>query len=127
MFDTVVRYFVVPLCVCLGLLGGMTHAMAQPAAEASSKADYVVKSGDTLDKVVRTAFPNSPLRPDLLREEIVRLNPSAFTKGSPKMLMAGATLQLPAHDALLSKHLGKSSGGNADTGFEARRHWVRYP
>jgi hypothetical protein len=89
----------------------------------------VVKPGDTLDKVVRVAFPNSPLRPDLLRDEITRLNPAAFTKGSPKVLMAGANLQLPEHDALLSKHLGKTptSGGSADSGSETRRHWVRYP
>lgn len=104
----------------------MTSATAQGAAEAS-KASYVVKSGDTLDKVVRVAFPDSPLRPDLLRDEISRLNPAAFTKGSPKMLMAGVTLQLPAHDALLSKHLGKPAGGNSDSGTETRRHWVRYP
>jgi hypothetical protein len=30
---------------------------------------------------------------------------------------------------LLSKHLGKppTIGGSADTGSDARRHWVRYP
>ena len=128
MFDRVVRSFAVPACVCLGLLGGVTASVAQSAAEAPSKAGYVVKPGDTLDKVVRVAFPNSPLRPDLLRDEITRLNPAAFTKGSPKVLMAGVNLQLPEHDALLGKHLGKSaSGGGADTGADARRHWVRYP
>ena len=128
MFDVVVRSMVVPACLCLGFLSGWTPAMAQPGAEAGSKHSYVVKSGDTLDKVVRAAFPNSPLRPDLLRDEITRLNPAAFTKGSPKLLMAGANLQLPEHDALLGKHLGKpASGGSADTGSEARRHWVRYP
>ena len=128
MFDLVVRSFAMPACVCLGLLGAVTASTAQPAAEAPSKASYVVKPGDTLDKVVRAAFPNSPLRPDLLRDEITRLNPTAFTKASPKVLMAGANLQLPEHDALLGKHLGKpASGGSVDTGPDARRHWVRYP
>jgi len=127
MFDIVVRSVVVPACVCLGLLGGLTHVMAQPGAEAPAKGGYVVKSGDTLDKVVRANFPNSPLRTELLRDEIAALNPSAFTKGSSKMLMAGATLQLPTHETLLNKHLGKATGGEANTGFEARRHWVRYP
>jgi hypothetical protein len=127
MFDVVIRSIAVPAFVCLGLLGGLSSVQAQQATEASPKSGYVVKPGDTLDKVVRAAFPNSPLRPDLLRDEITRLNPTAFTKGSSKVLMAGATLQLPAHDALLSKHLGKASTGSADTGVDARRQWVRYP
>ncbi len=128
MFDRVVRSLAVPACVCLGLLGAVSAWAAQPAAETPSKSSYVVKPGDTLDKVVRVAFPNSPLRPDLLRDEVTRLNPAAFTKGSPKVLMAGANLQLPEHEALLSKHLGKAaSGASADTGSDARRHWVRYP
>lgn len=126
MFDLIVRPWAVSACVCLGLLAGVTSSAAEPGAEAPPKSAYVVKSGDTLDKVVRSAYPNSPLRPDLLREEIVRLNPSAFTKGSPKVLMAGANLQLPDHDALLGKHLVKA-GASADTGPDARRHWVRYP
>lgn len=127
MFDRVVRSLAVPACVCLGLLGTVAPAAAQAAPEAAPKSSYVVKPGDTLDKVVRAVFPNSPLRPDLLREEITRLNPAAFTKGSTKVLMAGASLQLPEHEALLSKHLGKPAGTGADTGADARRHWVRYP
>ena len=109
------------------MLGGLSSVMAQSAAEPSPKSGYVVKPGDTLDKVVRAAFPNSPLRPDLLRDEVARLNPAAFTKGSSKVLMAGATLQMPAHDALLSQHLGKAPSGNADATADARRQWVRYP
>ena len=104
--------------------------MAQPGAEAGSKHSYVVKSGDTLNGVVKKLYPNSPLRPDLLREEVVRMNPAAMTKGSPKVLMAGATLQLPSHESLLSKHLVKPAADTASTlstGSEARRHWVRYP
>ena len=126
MRDAVIRKFVVPALVCLGGLSVGTSVLAEAATDAPAKSAYVVKSGDTLDKVVRFAYPNSPLRPDLLREEIVRLNPSAFTKGSPKVLMAGANLQLPDHDALLGKHLVKA-GASADTGPDARRHWVRYP
>ncbi|MEY4075536.1 MAG: hypothetical protein RJA29_2893, partial [Pseudomonadota bacterium] len=103
MFDNLVRSFAVPACLCFGFLGAVSALAAEPSAEPASKASYLVKPGDTLDKVVRTAFPNSPLRPDLLRDEITRLNPAAFTKGSPKVLMAGANLQLPEHDALLSK------------------------
>ena len=130
MRDAVIRKFVVPALVCLGGLSAGTSVMAQAATDAPAKSGYVVKAGDTLDKVVRQAYPNSPLRPDLLREEVVRMNPSAMTKGSPKVLMAGATLQLPSHESLLSKHLVKPAADTASTlstGSEARRHWVRYP
>lgn len=127
MFDVVVRSMVV--LVCLGL-GGMASALAEPGPDASPKSHtYVVKAGDTLDKVVRASYPNSPLRPDLLRDEVIRLNPAAFTKGAQKMLMAGATLQLPSHDAVVNKHLGKGVDETKDASpaTEARRHWVRYP
>jgi Tfp pilus assembly protein FimV len=129
MHEAIVRSFVVPVCLSLGLLGGFTSAMAEQSGDVAAKSGYVVKPGDTLDKVVRQAYPNSPLRPELLREEIVRLNPAAMTKGSPKVLMAGATLQLPPHEALASKHLGKPAieVSGAATSSEARRHWVRYP
>lgn len=108
-------------------------AMLAQAAEpvASNGKTYTVKPGDTLDKVVRTQLADSPLRADLLKEALVSQNPGAFAKGSPKMLLAGATLQLPNQEALLRKHLGQAAplpevaGGSDDS--QARRHWVRYP
>lgn len=122
-----IRSFIVPACVCLGLLAGMTPTIAQPRSDAPVGTTYVVKAGDTLDKVLRQAYPSSPLRPELLREEVVKLNPSAMTKGSTKVLMAGATLQLPPHEALLAKHLIKPAAETATSIQDAKRHWVRYP
>ncbi len=92
---------------------------------------YTVKPGDTLDKVVRTQMADSPLRADLLKEALVSQNPGAFAKGSPKMLLSGATLQLPNQEALLRKHLGHAAplsenAGGVESG-QARKHWVRYP
>ena len=128
MLNRIVRSLAVSVCIGLGWVAGISPAVAESGAEAPAKGSYVGKPGDTLDKVVRAVFPNSPLRPDLLRDEITRLNPAAFTKGSPKMLMAGATLQLPEHDAVLNKHLGKSTASQpAHNDADARRHWVRYP
>lgn len=123
-----IHSFIAPACVCLGLLTGVTPTLAQPRTDAPASTAYVVKAGDTLDKVLRQAYPASPLRPELLREEVVRLNPSAMTKGSTKVLMAGATLQLPPHEALLAKHMLKPAAETAAaTSNDARRHWVRYP
>lgn len=92
---------------------------------------YAVKPGDTLDKVVRTQMGDSPLRADLLKEALISQNPNAFTKGSPKMLLAGATLQLPNQEALVRKHFGPAlqapEAEPAQDHSQVRKHWVRYP
>ena len=92
---------------------------------------YAVKPGDTLDKVVRTQMGDSPLRADLLKEALISQNPNAFTKGSPKMLLAGATLQLPSQEALIRKHFGQAlQAQEAEPALDhsqVRKHWVRYP
>jgi Tfp pilus assembly protein FimV len=56
---------------------------------------YTTKAGDTLDKVLQKFYPNSPLRPDVLRDALVQNNPKAFAKGKPKQLVPGVTLSLP--------------------------------
>ena len=107
---------------------GAPSTASSPAAESGKT--YVVKPGDTLDKVVRNTLADSPLRVDLLKDEIAKLNPQAFTKGSKSTLMAGATLRLPRHEELLLKHLKpavESSGGATPALANERRQWVRYP
>jgi Tfp pilus assembly protein FimV len=101
---------------------------AEPVTQAKT---YIVKPGDTLDKVVRTQLADSPLRADLLKEALVSQNPGAFVKGSNKVLLSGASLQLPNHEAILRKHLNTPSTSPESTSApdhsQARRHWVRYP
>jgi Tfp pilus assembly protein FimV len=113
------------------VLGAAAAPTAPTAATADVGKTYVVKAGDTLDKVVRNTMADSPLRADLLKEEIVKLNPQAFTKGSKSSLLAGATLRLPRHEELLQKHLKPALDASGNTPREAstndRRQWVRYP
>jgi hypothetical protein len=109
-----------------------TFAVLAQAAEPDAKGKtYTVKPGDTLDKIVRTQMADSPLRADLLKEALISQNPGAFTKGSAKTLMAGASLQLPNQEAIVRKHFGNvQAPSEGPTGFDtnqARRHWVRYP
>ena len=130
---------ILPCVVCIALFWSVGAQAADPVQSASSTtatpvADsgktYVVKPGDTLDKVVRNTLADSPLRADLLKDEIAKLNPQAFTKGSKSTLMAGATLRLPRHEELLLKHLKpamEASGGVAPASANERRQWVRYP
>ena len=119
--------------VCVGLPTQVSAADIAP----SSVGSYTVKAGDTLDKVMRQQFSGSPLRTDILRDALISQNPGAFAKGSPKMLMAGAVLQLPDQEALMRKHLSASSAAaatpvaadtaSAERTVATRRNWVRYP
>lgn len=86
---------------------------------------YSVRTGETLDQVIRQTMGSSPLRIELLRQAFIEQNPKAFTKTSPRYLMAGAVLTIPNHDDLVRQHLnaGKSASGVIDE----RKFWVRYP
>jgi len=119
--------------VCVGLPTQVSAADIAP----SSVGSYTVKAGDTLDKVMRQQFSGSPLRTDILREALISQNPGAFTKGSPKMLLTGAVLQLPDQEALMRKHFQPASvpaaspvvadHSVAERSAATRRNWVRYP
>ena len=55
----------------------------------------------------------------------------SIDSGSPKMLLAGATLQLPSQEALARKHFGQAlHAQEAEPALDhsqVRKHWVRYP
>lgn len=86
---------------------------------------YNVRTGDTLDQVIRQTMGTSPLKVELLRQAFMDQNPKAFTKTSPRYLMAGAVLTVPNHEELLRQHL---NGNKAASGLpDDRRNWVRYP
>jgi len=120
--------------------GGVTSA-------ANHRTTYVVKSGDTLDKVIAQNFADSIVKPEVLKKELMAMNPGAFSKGNPKMLLSGSTLKLPVPEQLLAKssnQMGTTWSGekanlmlsgytayppvyvNAENS-EKRRHWVQYP
>ena len=116
-------------------------------SHASARSTYVVKPGDTLDKVIAQQYPEHAQKSEALRKELMAINPLAFSKGNPKMLLSGVSLKLPNLDQLLSKQAGNAgttwSGEKANlslSGYtsyptvyanaessEKRRHWVQYP
>jgi Tfp pilus assembly protein FimV len=123
---------------CWALSVGLTAPTWAADLSASAGHTYTVKPGDTLDKVIRQQMAGSPLRTDILRDALITQNPGAFAKGSPKILLSGAVLQLPDQEALMRKHLSASTSGaaapvaaaegaGADRALATRRHWVRYP
>ena len=123
----------------VGLLGACMAwtCMALPAA-AQSKT-YQVKSGDTVDQVIRQSMADSPIKPTILRQVLMSHNPEAFTKSTPRVLIAGAVLKLPSTEDVLRQYLsGKPTdavttaskpGGytTADINMNERKNWVRYP
>ena len=123
------------LLCCLVMASPLLSLANKPA----TRSTYVVESGDTLDKVIRKTMPDSPLRPDILRNAFVQQNPQAFTKSPPRSLMAGAVLNVPNHDDLLRSYMvpghspgnsGMNRGGGystADMNMNERKNWVRFP
>ena len=86
---------------------------------------YNVRTGDTLDQVIRQTMGTSPLKVELLRQAFIDQNPKAFTKTSPRYLLAGAVLNVPNHEELMRQHLnGNKPASNL---IDERRNWVRYP
>ena len=96
-----------------------------PAVVFAAPQTYNVRTGDTLDQVIRQTMGSSPLKVELLRQAFMDQNPKAFTKTSPRYLMAGAVLTVPNHDELLRQHLNGNKAGSSL--LDERMNWVRYP
>jgi len=96
-----------------------------PAVVLAAPQTYSVRTGDTLDQVIRQTMGTSPLKVELLRQAFIDQNPNAFTKTTPRYLMAGSVLTVPNHEDLVRQHLN----GNKPTNglIDERRNWVRYP
>jgi Tfp pilus assembly protein FimV len=120
-----------PAAACAALA-----CLAMPA-EAQSRT-YEVKSGDTVDHVIRQTMGDSPIKPTILRQVLMSQNPQAFTKSTPRVLIAGAVLKVPSTEDVLRQYSGgKSSdttpsaktGGytTADINMNERKNWVRFP
>ena len=56
-----------------------------------------VAAGDTLGEIVQQLLPNNPSRHRRLMQEIVELNPDAFTNNNPDKLKSNIRLWLPGH------------------------------
>ena len=115
---------------------------------------HTVVAGDTLEKLVKKYYGNSPLKADVLRDWVVVNNPKAFTKANSKKLQPGTVLNLADQTELILKLMpnavAKASAqpntppanplpapvggaaahqaGNVQALVEPnKRNWVRYP
>lgn len=115
---------------------------------------HTVVAGDTLDKLVKKYYGNSPLKAEVLRDWVVVNNPKAFTKVNTKKLQPGTVLNLADQAELIQKLMPSTvskanlepnsppanplpapvggaaahQGGNFQALVEPnKRNWVRYP
>jgi phage tail protein X len=130
-----VQHVSLSLLVLLGGLWVCGTRAAEPTAStnAAPAAAYVVKKGDTLDKLLTTYYKGSPLKPEVLRSAVMAANPAL--SGKKPALKPGSQLVLPEHGQIMWATLApyvpeqvlaaQASASIPDT--TARRDWVRYP
>ena len=116
------------LC-CLALNASAGHEVAP-----SASANYTTKAGDTVERLLRSAMPDSPLSPAVLRQALAEANPKVVTGKAGQKFKPGTVIQLPEHGQLVRTTLEAFPAGEGSyrSGYSAsdpasRRHWIRYP
>ena len=109
------------------------HEMVAPSHEDGLPVKgktYVVRPGDSLDRIIQKTMPNSPLKIEYLRDAMVKANPEAFSRVGSYRIRSGQVLQLPDLGQVLRVALGPlapSPESQAQTDEQVRRRWVHYP
>ena len=118
-----------PSAVALTLLTLLGGIPAHAGDEAAAPKMLVVQPGETLSGLVRKLYPNSPLRETLLQDALRADNPDAFMRSKPTILLAGASMKVPSHAALMEQQYKRFSvNGDEDaSGDDPQRKWVRFP
>ena len=94
---------------------------------------YVVKKGDTLNKIIKTTFNQHPLKMKEIRKTIIDNNKKAFPTGKPTSMQAGATLIIPSFgqiSGMTNREEGISSMTKKENPYistDPHRGWVRFP
>ena len=85
---------------------------------------YTVRPGDTLSEIMDAHLGDSGLNQDVMQRVIVANNRSAFRRGNPHWLMAGAALRMPTVQDVMNYVVpGREAERLTNNGDE----WVRYP
>lgn len=117
-----------PLCVA--------PALAASESAAPALASYTTKAGDTVERVLKNAMPDSPLNATVLRKALADANPQVVTGKAGQKFKTGSVIQLPDHALLVRNTLDSfappGSENSYRSGYSAndpasRRHWIRYP
>ena len=89
---------------------------------------YLVKKGDTLSKIVQESVKGTQIRADFMLDAIVKLNPSAFVRGNPNWMFAGAKLRFPdAQDFSRIVFTNSSEKNSNEASEDPYAGWIKYP
>ena len=105
-------------------------SLAHDNSEPGKGRTYVVRSGDTLDRVIQKAMHNSPLKIEFLRDAVVRANPEVFTRPGSYRIRSGQVLQLPEMGKVLQEAVGpllQSAEAHGPNDEQTRGRWVHFP
>lgn len=114
----------------------MAPAWASNDTPAPAAPTYTTKAGDTVERVLKNAMPDSPLNPVVLRKALADANPNVVNGKPGQKFKTGTAITLPEHGALVRNTLeafappgseGVSRHGYSANDPVSRRNWVRYP
>jgi len=99
---------------------------------------YIIKKGDTLNKIIKATFNQHPLKMREIRRAIIANNRKAFPTGKPTSMQAGATLLIPSVYAIQASGDAISAGSaskqqivdsreNPYVSTDPHKGWVRFP
>ena len=84
---------------------------------------YKVRAGDTLSGIMASQLGDTGVNNDVLQSVIISNNKSAFRRGNPHWLMAGAQLRMPTVTDVMDYVVPRKTHTEPDTAND----WVRYP
>ena len=89
---------------------------------------YIIRRGDTLDRIIDRVIPKTSLRRSILRQAIVSANPHAFKRLNPNWIYANKRIKLPDGDDIKRViFTATPSEGKQPETAKDRKDWVRYP
>lgn len=83
--------------------------------------NYVVKTGDSLNSILRKFYKGSGLDWRFVQLSIVIANPKAFAKNNPNFLFSETTVYLPGKTDISKLLLGKKVGNDNQDGNDMTR------
>ena len=110
-------------------IGSAEFKSTAPSSHASSGGSvvqgvYTVRPGDTLSEIMAVHLGDTGVNHDVMQKVIVKNNRTAFRRGNPHWLMAGAALRMPTVTDVMEYVVPGQKGKKL---IASSDDWVRYP
>ena len=84
---------------------------------------YRVRPGDTLSEIMSAHLGDTGVNRDIMQKVIVKNNKSAFRRGNPHWMMAGANLRMPTVTDVMDYVVPGKDSESSSSGED----WIRFP